>query len=79
MQMEARREENLSGRCRCFRQQYLVLAEDGHGDRLCRVANEFVGNNGGVSFSVLQRRELFTDIVVHTDASVVGPEENNAP
>src|SRR6266481_6493355 len=66
---------SLSRRCRCFRQQYSVLAEDGHGDRLRGVANEFVGNNGGVSFSVLQRRELFTDIVVDTDASVVGPEE----
>jgi hypothetical protein len=39
------------------------LAEDAHGRRLRTVANEFVGNNGGVSFGIGQRRELFTDIV----------------
>lgn len=74
MHMEARCEECLLGRCHCFRRQYSILAEDGDSDRLYRVAREFVGDNHCVSFGVLQRRELFADIVVYTDASVVSLE-----
>ncbi len=75
MHMEARREECLLGRCQRFRQQYSVRAEDGDSDRVRRVASEFVGNNRCVSFGVLQRRELFANIVVYTDASVVSAEK----
>jgi hypothetical protein len=44
-------------------------------NHLRTIASEFVGNNCGVDFGVVQHRELFTDIVVHSDASVVGPEK----
>jgi hypothetical protein len=56
------------------RQQFPVVAKHRY-DCLGTVPTEFLGNHSRMSFSFLQRREFFTDVIGQSAATVLRLEE----